>query len=266
MEPTTLKTSIMTVTPELAAKWLAKNDNYRKLREEHAGKLARDMRAGKWTLNGEAIKFNGEKLVDGQHRLQACVIAKKPFKTLVVTGVKSDMEMDSGMQRKFCDYLAHEGHANARSLAASLALLHHYENTGLGQRVSRRSATNSDLQRQLKKHPNLAEWVTMAILARHVIPVGIAAALCYLFGAVDRAMAERFVEALRTGEGLTKRDPVLMLRERLIKDQQSRTKMGRIDKMALVIKAWNHWRRGSAPEVLIWRGSGPAAEAFPEIE
>lgn len=63
---------IYDVTPELAAKWLERNQRNRKLRQSVVNRYAADMRAGKWMLTGDTVQFdtNGN-VINGQHRLWA---------------------------------------------------------------------------------------------------------------------------------------------------------------------------------------------------
>lgn len=49
------------------------------------------MRNGNWKANGEAIKFSSTgRLLDGQHRLRACVKEQVPFTTLVIRGLEDE--------------------------------------------------------------------------------------------------------------------------------------------------------------------------------
>lgn len=52
---------------------------------------ANDMKAGKWAVNGETIKFDEDGIiVDGQHRMMACIKSGVPFKTMVTYNVPRD--------------------------------------------------------------------------------------------------------------------------------------------------------------------------------
>lgn len=80
------------ITPNTAKAYLQRNtNNYRTPTRTLIDKYAKDMASGLWKLNGEPIIFaqNGM-LLDGQHRLLACVKANCPFSTLVVRGADND--------------------------------------------------------------------------------------------------------------------------------------------------------------------------------
>jgi len=115
------------ITPEVAKNWLALNHNFRRLDTKRARYFAQQIRHGGWQMNGETIKFDAAgNLIDGQHRLQACVIAGVPFRSLVVWGAISDLHVDTGKPRNFSDVLNSRGESNAHVLAAGLRLLHRH--------------------------------------------------------------------------------------------------------------------------------------------
>lgn len=106
-----ITTTQETITPEIATEWLKKNKKNRPMQASRTEGLANDMKSGNWILNGEAVKFGEDgNLKDGQHRLQACVLAEAPFQTLVVRGLSSDAQqtMDQGKQRTLVDVMTLE--------------------------------------------------------------------------------------------------------------------------------------------------------------
>ena len=73
-----VSTEVITITPAVAADWLGKSNNVRGLNPHRARELALQMESNDWELNGESIKFDTKgDLVDGQHRLKACVMSNK---------------------------------------------------------------------------------------------------------------------------------------------------------------------------------------------
>lgn len=95
----------ITITPQEAVKMLEKNTRNRAIRKRVVEMYAKQMVNGEWQLNGESIKFatNGE-LKDGQHRLEACVLAGVPFETYVVYDDDSTI-FDVGVKRSVGDLL-----------------------------------------------------------------------------------------------------------------------------------------------------------------
>jgi hypothetical protein len=75
----------VTVTPEMAREWLDANTGVPFNSQPHkVDQYARDMASGHWPLTGEGIRFDeADQLVDGRHRLRACVKSGVPFLTYV---------------------------------------------------------------------------------------------------------------------------------------------------------------------------------------
>ena len=104
-----MKTEIVTITPEMAQAYLAKNTNNRRIRPTAVDRYACDMRAGKWDLTHQGLAFNCDgTLLDGQHRLAAIVEAGVPVTMMVTTGVSNlaQRNMDSLIIRKPADALS----------------------------------------------------------------------------------------------------------------------------------------------------------------
>ena len=101
--------SQMTVSPAMAANWLENaNVNNRRLSDPYAGRLARDMKRGKWRLTHEGIAFDTSGvLLDGQHRLWAIVLSDTSIKMNVWRGVPRDalMAIDCGKSRNAADIM-----------------------------------------------------------------------------------------------------------------------------------------------------------------
>ncbi len=101
------KVVIMTVTPQDAEKWLAKNhDRNRKMRESKVREYSNDMKAGRWVLSDQAISFDvpGD-LINGQHRLQAVYRTGVSIQSLVMWNCpdRSLLVIDGGMKRSTND-------------------------------------------------------------------------------------------------------------------------------------------------------------------
>lgn len=98
------------ITPELAASILnGFNTANRPLSPSVVREYAGYLTSGRWATNGESIKFAQDgTLIDGQHRLAACVRAKTPLRTLVVRGLYRDVfdTVDIGKTRSAGDILA----------------------------------------------------------------------------------------------------------------------------------------------------------------
>ena len=87
-----------TITPAVAEAMLKASEALgavnRKLNTRHVELYANEIRSNRWKLNGDAIRLDPDgRILDGQHRLQACVLAGIPFQTIVMTGVEVVLDL-----------------------------------------------------------------------------------------------------------------------------------------------------------------------------
>lgn len=83
-----IKSNFITITPENAAQFLLKNKSNRRISRHTVNCYAKDMKAGRWRRNGEAIVFDSDGyLRNGQHRLSAIVESGVSVTILVIWGV-----------------------------------------------------------------------------------------------------------------------------------------------------------------------------------
>lgn len=105
-------TKVEIITPTKAKEYLERNtQNYRKLDMAKVRMYSDEMKAGRWQLNGESLRFSKSGvLLDGQHRLAAIIRANVPVKTAVVYDVDDDVTIyDVGTNRSQCQILAANG-------------------------------------------------------------------------------------------------------------------------------------------------------------
>lgn len=104
-----IKWELERVTPEMAARWLEKNDVNRKLREHRCAFLARAIEDGKWVTTHQGIAFaRSGRLLDGQHRLRAIILANTAVDVWVARNVPEEAfaVMDAGLPRKMYERLS----------------------------------------------------------------------------------------------------------------------------------------------------------------
>lgn len=262
-----MKVQKVIITPQLALDMLQKNTNNRPLNALHVKKLAEEMSSDRWKFNGTTISMNGERLIDGQHRLHACIQANRPFETLLVEGLASDVfdTIDTGRKRQASDVLAIKGEKNARSLASALVFVHQYMT---GTITANPKYTNTKIEELLEKYQGIRDSVDFErkYTMKGIIPPAVFVGCHYLFSQKDKTLADLFCDALIKGSNLQEGSPVYLLRERLIENTLSKAKLNRPTIAALTIKAWNHTRKGDSIRYLRWRTNGPNAESFPLVQ
>jgi hypothetical protein len=249
-------------TPQMASDLLDKHahEKNRPLRQGKIQTYADDMRAGKWDLNGETVIIgDDETVLDGHHRLWACIMAETPFETAVVRGVdpKTFKTIDTGAHRTGADvvYITSDSRKYHRTVAGAALLIIRYES---GKVLSRGKVLPREIATYFEEHPDLETWAEAANKGP-MKPFGAPiAATTYLASGKYRARAADFVDALTSGAALDKGSPVLALRNRLL------TPSGRLiaeERFALVTQGWNAYVEGrSLTRMQMFKG-----DKFPKI-
>jgi hypothetical protein len=254
-----------TVTPEAAAELLATSPGNRGIRLGRVKRWAADATAGRFWQNGETIKIDEQgRLRDGHHRLLAVVESGVSVRMLVVRGVSEEAmrTVDGGSARTPGDRLRMDGERNVHALASALVWQARYENRA--DRLPSRGNVafyGDDVFAALAAHPGMRDAVSLATgytLLRMILTPSLLGFCIY-----HTRGSEMFWRALESGEQLTAGSPVLLLRERLLENRRSKTRLIDEEMLALVIKAHNAWKRGKSMVYLRWRKEGEFAEPFP---
>jgi hypothetical protein len=260
--------SIEHVSPKDARALLGANSRNRNLRDSRVAHLAAAIRRGEWELNGETIKVAEDgTLIDGQHRLQAVIAAGTGIDTVVVRGlsIAAQDTVDTGRRRRLADVLAIEGFKDSHALAAAVNVLYRHRN---GSRIDYSHSNAPSTQQALELIAEVPEIERSVLRARRVTkkiggPIGVYAALHCVFQTIDEELTEEFFEGLTDGADLNKGDPVLQLRDQLMRPRHDRNYANSPNHVAgLVIKAFNLKRSGRRVVLLAFRST----EAFPQID
>jgi hypothetical protein len=125
-----MKAIIIIITPEQAKKWLEKNNGggkgNRKFSQRQLTCLTESILRGQWVLNGETIKIGKDgSVIDGQHRLMACVKANIAIESLVVFDCdpESYNTIDKGRARTAGETFRNMDVKNWNSIAAATCCL-----------------------------------------------------------------------------------------------------------------------------------------------
>lgn len=267
------------VSPELAAAWLTLNSGNRKPSKAKIRRFAAAIKAGRWALNGETIKFSASgRLLDGQSRLQAIVLAGAPARLELRGGLPDEAQksMDIGEARKGAHMLEMLGEKYPTIVAPALKLIFRWENGSIGSNGTgnRRLGENlllenADIEPTLKRHAGLRASVGWIVSAGYkvatLMPPSEGAFFHYLCGLASAKKRDEFFTALATGLGLTATSPAYHLRERLQANRASAAKISPRERYALIIKAWNAHLAGDKLNQLGFRATGDNREAFPQV-
>ena len=261
----------VTVTPEQAAKWLNEcNTHNRALSNKFVEVYTRMMKLGQWRYTYDPIIFdNTGILLNGQHRLWACVYAEVPFEGDLIFGADRELQdyIDDPRKRTVADQAHLRGVSNSVRSCALASMLLGWKTrgpSGLNYGSCYRP-TKPELLKEVETNHKLDEVTTIAgKMPRSICTPTIAGTCYYLFSEQNLEKANQFFEGLRTGADLTSEDPVYLLRERLQKNTaNTKSKLSTQQIVALFFNAWNAYKKGISLQRL--RG-WPAGAPFPSIE
>lgn len=260
--------TVETITPEVAEEILKANLDNRKVRPATVDRYARDMQTGAWPITGEALKFSKDgTLIDGQHRLFACVQAGVPFQTLVIRGLEFESRevMDTGAKRTFADVLRWHSETQVTGLSAAIECGLCWDESGT---PAHRGPTHTNHERLvwLGANPDIRDAVKSWTFAPAPTRFPLSAGAPFLMRArrISPELAEQFVQGFKTGEMLSANSPLLRLKTWCFNAGASKGRLGREDYAAIAVKAWNAFVQGREVKQLSWRrASTGRGEDFP---
>lgn len=234
------------VTPKKAAEWIKRNVNNRPLSQGTVAQYARAMGHGAWKVNGDAIRFNGNgDLLDGQHRLHACIKSGKSFETYVISGLEHDAfdTIDQGKKRTIGDVFSRQGYKHYSTLAAAVRWIWIYENLAADAKSCRTPfpVRPDEANEVLEKHPAVHAAVEDArkFASCRMIHPGLLAFLVYYTSIADEHLSKLFWQGVCDSTGLKKGDAAYLLNKRLRENISATTTLPTETIAALCIKAWN---------------------------
>ena len=242
-----MQIEVKTITPEVAAIMLANNPSNRNIRKGHVADMARDMLAGAWQTNGDAIRLNGDgSLIDGQHRLSACVQSGVPFETVVITGLPSSVRdtVDGGAKRTHGDRLSMRGVANATSVSACARMIGIIAYGNISLRF-----TDRELDTIIRNVPQIH-----ASVAHHNVFPGMGRILtgvhCIAYELGKGDDADAFSNVLKTGIPTYNGDAAHALRERIISNIGKPTAYDPGELLRATVTAWRHFSVGTPIKII----------------
>lgn len=233
-----------TVTPSRAAEMLSTSSGNRPLKSAKINGYARDMAAGSWMPNGEPLIFDESAcLIDGHHRLTACVKSGANFGTLVVYGAPVDARktIDMGASRTSADALGFYGYANSNHLNALVRILLSLSDG----RARGANPTTQEVFEFISENPRVED---AAHFAGTIKVPRIRSMLGAIYFIADRSgeahFAVSFGEVMKTGIPSMRGCAAHALRERLYRSEISGRKLSVRDVQHLTLSAWEKFRVG----------------------
>lgn len=245
-----MKAELKTITPAIAKKLLENNIGNRTLTAWHVDELVKEIKAGRWKVNGDMIRISvSGRILDGQHRLTAVIKSGMTIQTWIMDGLDDDIfdTIDVGKRRSGSDTLGCLGEKNTYRLASALTLVDKYMTGRVEKNVT---YSNGEIEELLAKYPEVRDSIQTSGKARMLILPSVLDACHYLFSRKDPAAANLFFDRVTRGSGLDERDPEYVLRERLVANSLAKAKLSKTHIFALCVKAWNHSRSGKKIQCL----------------
>lgn len=248
-------TEIVDVTPELAEMLLDRNADNRFVSNHLVEAISRDITEGRWVCNGETvIVSDGGELNDGQHRCRAVVKAGRTIRTFMTFGVPRASRMTVDGQQKTRlpgDYLAMDGIANAHQVAAVAGYLWQIERFGSIPEHAHTSVYRPTKQQvgemALRHREEISEALRVVPRkgSQKVASFGVLAVAYLLLSRAtgDRDQVREYIARIVDGANLDTKNPIYVVRERLLKDKSQR-KFRPHNGVELLLRGWNAHRRG----------------------
>jgi hypothetical protein len=268
-----------TITPQMAEDLLRRNPlgANRKANLPTIVYYAMQMKRGEWPKTGQSLIFgiNGQ-LLDGQHRLWACLLSGVPFVTFVVTNVPDHPQLfayiDNGKVRSAANALQTAGMNGVASLVVTvLDMAYNYEN-GLflasGSTKSHPRLSPVQYLQMLDDNPNARDGARLAVSdyepASNLIDKGIVAfATKHLLDHYGDDTVERFFNEIGGVETVEETSPILPFRKIMQDDAKKLdNQMKKPLKLGNLILCFNAWISG---ETLKKRWALQAHEDFPSF-
>lgn len=268
---------VYTITPALAEHIINNlNGSNRKPSKAKIAEYVHAMQTKRWPVTGATLVFSKAGfLLDGQHRLLACIQADMPLTTFVVFNIPDGAfaMIDIGRKRTNTDafFVAKVANSSVASAATRWLMIHAEDPT-----FRHLTFTNDNLYSFFKKnldtpmfHECVAQAVEIEAASRHLSPVGQRrnycpagpmAAYLFMFAQKNRKHAAQFAGELmsmhRHGRAY-----INAIRDRV---DANAGRIHEVVRNALFVQAWNSFREGSraAKQSLKWDWS----EDFPAIK
>jgi hypothetical protein len=246
--PATCRPEVMVITPQIAQEWAALNTRNRPVRYAKVAQFARDMKAGKWVLNGETVKIaaNGD-LLDGQHRIFACIQAGIAFETVVIRGLPSEAQdtIDTGVGRKMADQLALRGEKDTILLAAIARWSFKWLHGVRAQGGTDQEPSHAEMLALIDAEPRLreaTEWANAARQRFKSVSGSVYGMAWLLFHGSDHLAAEVFLSSILTAADHPEGDPALAFRDRIWRARENGERLNQYEQLGYLILAWNAFR------------------------
>lgn len=255
-----LYADLQTIHPIQAKRLLDGQIKNRKVSKASIKKYAEAMSSFNWELNGTSLVFANNTLIDGQHRLHACIKSRTPFTTLVVKIEDESVfsTLDTGKKRSNSDVVSVDEPKGASTKVAAIDIVAKIDQdsklvgNGAGARLN---IPTYEILDYVQKYSFMETSVeeTLAYSKKLKVKKSSLAALHYLLSraASNQTDVDLFLGEVFGAYNCTIGSPSTVLKDAIVKGLIAKT----INKtpgwlIRAGILAWNAWRQGKTMQRL----------------
>lgn len=251
------KLSFEYISPAMAETLLAINDkNYRKLIKACDGRYASDIGKERWSVTTATIAISSSnKLIDGQHRLNAVVESGVGIWTYVMRDCPveliDDPNQDKGKIRTVAAYMQREGIKNSTTAAGAVRCLYRLS---AGKALSRSGATSltdaTVLHIVLNMPVLFFDWVNRiqaTATAKKLFPASVTASFFYLASCKNLDMANTFFAVLCRDKEESSLHPANVVREYISANKKT---ISNEDFLAIAFTAFDLCLKGETRKII----------------
>lgn len=264
------------ITPEMAKDWLTGYGHAYRIRKPRLYEtMLSDMQHNRWDFNGSAILINEDtkQIIDGVMRLSACIESNVAIRSYIISVNDTSVNIDTGAVRTFTQALKHHGYTNVSGVAGTFTRYYSYVkgDNNINRIIFPVRYSNCEMLDALSEYQDDIKYITNRYyqdLSKVSLTAAPICALAMIFKSIDPKMAIDFMDLLvlpmdKLVTMVNDTDPILLVRKSIDTRQTSGTPYGYQTKSALVVKAWNYWRKGATTRAIYWRMNGKNPEPFP---
>lgn len=242
---------MITVTPDMASDWLGRfNKSNRKIMANHIDTIKRDILSENFMVNAQPICFkgnplatqdaegNGVRLLNGQHRLMACIAADSPIEVPIAINIPEEAFATYDIHSKRSRLKAGDENVDDRVIAAAARLQWKQDNNI--SFATRMTPSATELRDTIARHPEMLVHFQRAKKFTKIASAGVMTWFIYHISRENEVFADVFLDGLESGELLESGNPVLSLRTELIGQRGARS---RVDVLSTLMTGWEKFKK-----------------------
>lgn len=244
-----------TITPERAMELLERTSAAgvlnRKPSMRTVDRYAIEMKNGHWKLNSESVKLDENGYVlDGQHRLMACIKSGKSFQTILMKGVPRDTfdTIDCGRNRTGTQVLQMSGvqyHTVITGIINGLSEFRSYGHMACKEKRMSPSAVLAEYNEHADEYDYASRFAMKCVGESHAMTSKLVGTLFYYLAydlGVSKTKVEKFFASITSFDTADNATLEKMRRWNLAnKDRRVSEKL----KIAYIIRTWNAYVTGA---------------------